>query len=149
MNMEKNQSVGFAVESIELLECFVGNIQPAATKEYSLGLTQFERQTDGKHLKAITGFDLMTGIDKPACTFTCKFSIEYSAKGESTDWSLVKDHIIVAHVLPFIREFMWNITMRMPIDGVMIHPVNAHQLVDRFRAARGEPPQNIPEKSPQ
>lgn len=154
--MEPRQSGGISVDSIELLDCHVGNIKLevprlGASKNYNLGLTSFtkSRLQENGGLKAIASFDLMCGIENPVCIFKCTFSIRYSSGGDPGCLDALKDHVIIAHILPFLREFVWNTTMRMPVAGLMMRPVNAVQLIDRFKRTQEALPQTTPSPDPQ
>jgi hypothetical protein len=134
--MDQRNRKGITVENVSLLECSVGQPLAEAPKNYNLRLIQFDKILDQEKskLKYIAGFDLMSGMAVSACSFNCKFSIEYSLDDEPNNWDRLKDHVVIAHVLPFLREFVWNVTVRMPIGGVMINPLNTLLLLEEFKS---------------
>lgn len=133
--MDKKASPGISFKKIELLECSVGRINMDAELKFSVGIDTLNRVvTDsGGSLVVVVGFNLMQDVQTPACCFTCTFSATYSRPLDANmTWDEFKDHIAVAHMVPFVREFICNITMRMPLAVLMIPPINANLLVEDY-----------------
>jgi hypothetical protein len=140
--VDKTKSPGISLESIQLMECSVGNVSPEKDLKFSLGITDLKRTTlsDGKVLTVFVGFDLMKGLEKPPCKFTCSYLATYTRSQDSNmTWEEFKDHIAVAHLIPFVREFVSNITTRMPLSGLMLPPINTHELVAEYLQPTLEP----------
>jgi hypothetical protein len=134
--MDKTKSPGITLENIQLLECNVGGINQNAELRYSVGIYEFVRTVHSANkLSALVGFDLTMDIVNPACTFTCKFLSSYNRAGDGNmTWEDLPDHVIIAHMVPFFREFVSNMTHRMPISVlIMVPPANTSVLLARFR----------------
>lgn len=134
--MDKKASPGIAFQHLHLLDCELGRIVPDAELQFEVGIEELRRQytENGSKLLLEVGFNLMHGVVNPAFKFRCSYRATYHRPAEaSMSWEEFKDHIAVAHVLPFLREFVVNLTIRMPLPALMIPPTNAHRLVEEFR----------------
>ena len=132
---------GIIVESILLLDCEVAYHGVKQGKSYHLALTSLQRteEADGKNLLVRAGFDLMHGVADPVCTLRCTFLAIYSKAASSPlNWSEFTDGLAVAHMVPFVREFIATTTNRMPVPPLMIRPVNAFMLVEDYQKRMAE-----------
>ena len=133
--MDKAKSPGISIESVHLLECSVGDVNREGDLKFSLGITRFSRTlvSDGKVLAVTVSFDLMMGVEKPPCKFQCTFVATYTrpadTENQNMNWDEFKDHVAVAHLVPYVREFVSNMTTRLPLSVLMIPPVNTHKLM--------------------
>ena len=129
-------------EKVALLECKVGDAIPGADPLYNLGIVSLNRTIleEGKVLRIEVGFNLLDGVKEPACTFRCTFASTYRTAKSNGDWEAIKEHVAVAHLIPFVREFIWNLTSRMPLGALMIAPMNTHRMVEAFRSRVAEAP---------
>jgi hypothetical protein len=124
------------VENILLLDCKVEFLGPKESQSYCLAMTKLQRtlMNDSKTLLVRAEFDLMHGVKDPACGLKCTFLAVYSnAKASTINWEEFTDGLAVAHMIPFVREFIANITNRMPVPPLLIRPVNAYVLVEDFQ----------------
>ena len=80
-------------------------------------------------------FNLLHQVSDPTLEFTCTFSAEYKRSVDcQMQLSDLKDHIAVAHILPFLREFAFNVTGRLRGSPVlMIPPINANLLLSDWK----------------
>jgi hypothetical protein len=134
--MDKTKSPGIALRNIQLTECTIADVKLNAELRYSLGICEFVRtELNANHLTVLVGFDLMLDVADPACTFKCKFLATYSRQDEENmTWAELPDHVVVAHIVPFFREFVSNMTHRMPISVlVMVPPANTSAMLAEFR----------------
>jgi hypothetical protein len=134
--MDETKSAGISIESVHLLECDVGEVKREADLKFSLGISHFSRTliSDGKVLAITVSFDLMKGVENPPCKFHCKFAVTYTRSPESNmTWDEFKDHVAVAHVIPYVREFVSNITTRLPLSVLIVPPVNTYQLLREYQ----------------
>ena len=134
--MDKKSSPGISFQKLQLLECAAGGVDRAAELKFGVGITTLTRtiSADGGSLQVEVGFDLMQGVETPPCRFTCTYSATYTRPPEANmTWDEFKDHLAVAHILPFLREFICNVTMRMPLTALMIPPINSNRLVEDYR----------------
>lgn len=134
--MDKTLSPGISIESVHLLECNVGAVKPEVDLKFSLGITRFDRAivSDGKVLLVAVSFDLMQRIENPPCKFQCSFLVTYTRSTESNmKWDEFHDHVAVAHIIPYVREFVSNLTARLPLSVLMIPPVNTHKMMEEYR----------------
>lgn len=115
-------------------------IKSGNNKSYCLKLLAYEAnesqedQNDKFSYNAKLSYDLMSGVKKPLCKFRCTFELQYTGNAEGR--KLLKEHIVVAHSIPYLREFVSNLTMRTSITALTLEPVNAIQLWDRYRTEK-------------
>jgi hypothetical protein len=134
--MDQTKSAGIAIESVHLLACTVGDVKREVDLKFSLGITHFSRAliSDGKMLAVTVSFDLMQGIENPPCKFQCTFAVTYTRPSEANmKWDEFKDHVAVAHIVPYVREFVSNITTRLPLSVLMVPPVNTYKLLKEYQ----------------
>jgi len=83
---------------------------------------------------------LMYKVENPPCRFDCAFIAIYTRPDNAPmKWEEFKDHIAVAHMVPFVREFISNMTNRMPLQVLMIPPMNTSKMLADFRASKTLP----------
>lgn len=143
--MDETKNSGISIESVHLLECNVGDVKREVDLKFSLGISHFSRTlvSDGKVLAITVSFDLMSGIENPPCKFQCTFAATYTRSSEpNMTWDEFKDHVAVAHIIPYVREFVSNITARLPLSVLMVPPVNTHKMLKDYRQLtfKAEPP---------
>jgi preprotein translocase subunit SecB len=138
---------GISVQNILLLDCMATFRGAKDKPNYHLALTNLARHVDEnqKHLMVTATFDLMYKVADPICDLSCSFLAVYSKTENATiDWSAFSDGLALAHMLPFVREFVSSITNRMPIPPLMIPPVNAFELVQGYLARKAAQPSAAP-----
>jgi preprotein translocase subunit SecB len=59
-------------------------------------------------------------------------------EGSSVNWSEFSDGLAVAHMVPFVREFIASTTDRMPLTPLVFRPVNAFVLVENYQKRQAE-----------
>ena len=144
--MDKTQKTpGISLERVHLLECSVRDVNPDSELHFDLAITDLKRnQISEKTLTVLVAFDLMKGIDNPPCHFTCTYLATYIRPAEAAmTWDEFKDHLAVAHLVPYVREFISNITTRLPLSTLMLPPLNAHHLVRNYRQLSLPDPQPL------
>lgn len=132
---------GIVVENVLLLDCKVAFHGAKEKQNYCLALTNLQRTetAEGKCLLVRASFDLMHGIIDPSCTLKCTFlAVYYKAVNSTVQWNEFSDGLAVAHMLPFVREFIASTTNRMPVPPLMMRPVNAFVLVDDYQKRMSE-----------
>ena len=135
--MDKAKAPGISFQKIELWACSVEIKDSTIELRYGLGISDFKKEfsEDQTQLTIVVSFDLMQGVERPPCDFKCTFAAVYVRPPDANmAWGDFKDSVAVAHMLPFVREFICNVTMRMPIAALMIPPINAHQMFDSYRS---------------
>lgn len=129
------------VENILMMQCQASFIGIRENLNYELALTDLKRSMDneGERLVVIASFNLMHNIQNPCCDLECTFVAIYSKTSETTvSWDDFSDGLAVAHIIPYLREFISNITNRMPVPPLTLKPVNAFTLVDAFHSRQKE-----------
>lgn len=124
---------------IELLSCQVAKSDNLPSQmRYEVALTRFARHLDEQKatLCIKVGIDIMSGIEDPACSLLCEFQIVYTRPGETPDdWDqTIKDHIALAHLVPYVREFVSNMTGRMGLRPLLLPPLNTSGLLRKLRS---------------
>jgi preprotein translocase subunit SecB len=51
-------------------------------------------------------------------------------------WEDFKDHVAIAHLIPYLREFVSNMTARLPLSVLMIPPINTSKMLEEFRDSK-------------
>ena len=129
------------VDDILLLGCEVAYHSTAENPSYALGLTELRRMVTPEHKELFVSatFDLMHGIEKPPCTLICTYLAIYTTKEPTKAcWDEFSDGLAVAHMIPYVREFISSVTNRMPLPPLMMKPVNAFVLVDNYNAGKNK-----------
>lgn len=145
--MEAIHKSGIGIEMIRLTKAQAEYLQPVESPKYHLGLTGYDRaeQDEGKHLVVAASFDLMHGVESPIMVLTCSFVVRYNRKSDtSMPWSEFTDALALAHIVPYLREFVSSTTGRMPSPVLMLDPVNTAALLGdlklRMEAAKAAKP---------
>jgi hypothetical protein len=136
--MEESKSPGISIDQVILTECHLGGVDLAAALEYNLVLVRKERilGKDEKKLSYLLAFDLMQGMEKPPIRFTFAFLVQYSRDEKANmKWAEFTDAHALTHVLPFIREFVVNMTSRTIIPKLIIPPLNVYALLKAYEQA--------------
>jgi preprotein translocase subunit SecB len=92
---------------------------------------------------------LMHGIEKPLFKFTCVFGARYERQGDqSMPWENFTTVMAVTHLVPYLREFVSNVTNRSLAPALILPPINAHALLAEFekRRQQSNPPLSPSEK---
>jgi hypothetical protein len=140
--MDISQHSEIQNEAINLLECVIGDLDPTVEHlRFHLGITNVERvfAEENRVMVFQAGFDLMHKVENPAFTMKFSFGSVYSRPEEANmSWDEFTDEIILAHMIPFIREFIANTTIRLPIPQLLIPPMNTHVLLSEYRDGLSE-----------
>ncbi len=137
--MDKTKSPGISIKSVHLLQCNIGDVKPEVDLKFSLGITDFSRVivSDEKVLQVKVSFDLMDKIENPPCRFDCTYLATYTRPADAEmKWEEFKDHIAVAHLIPYLREFVSNMTTRLPFSVLMIPPMNTSKMLADFAKSK-------------
>ena len=135
--MAQKTSSAFSIQKLHLLECSFGNLKQSAELRFNVGITSLERVEEENTLRIEVGFDLMHDVENPPCTFSCKYRAIYQRDPDSAgNWNELKDHVVLAHLVPFLREFICTVTMRTPLTALMIAPINTSRLIEEYKSSR-------------
>ena len=133
--MDKTKKPGIGLTHVLLTACEIAELKVAKQRSFRVAIVGFRRveSEEGAKLTVDAEFDLMFGIKDPTLKFICAFRAIYTRTPDSPmTWLEFKDHIAVAHLLPFLREFVANMTTRMPVAPLMLPPTNGHHLVKDY-----------------
>jgi len=133
--MEKDQNPGIQLNNINLVDCCLSGLNLENDLQFNLGIESFQRQKlDDKHLAVRIAFDLMQEIENPPYKLTCSFVAFYERTDESPmTWKEFEDAMVIAHILPYVREFVSGVTLRLPLPPLMLPPTNAFALHKRYK----------------
>ena len=123
------------IDSIILFNCEVQLVDIKGTPEYNLRLTHLSRNfsEDHKVMNFLVSFDLMKDIEKPVFAMKASYLIIYSRpEDKGMSWIEFSDSIAIAHAIPYLREFISNMTSRMQLNTLHIPPINAFFLVEEY-----------------
>ena len=144
MDNQGQKDPGIAIQHVRLLKAHIEMVSAEGKPEYNLrltGLRRFESQ-DGNFLDLLASFDVMHGVEKPLFKFTCDFIVRYERKSaDSMPWKAFGSAMALAHVIPYLREFVSNMTNRLPAPVLLLDPINTHVMVEEFeqRSRQAEP----------
>ena len=141
--MENLKEPGISLKHVMLLKAFIEAHNPKATQQYNLQLVGLQRteSEDGKSLFIQASFDLMHMIDTPMFKFTCDFAAYYERRNEeSMAWKDFSSPVALAHIMPYLREFVNNITHRLPAPVLVLDPINTRAMIREYQQ-RPEAPQ--------
>lgn len=105
----------------------------------SLGLESFERkeslnEKDGSvTVTAKASFNLFGNVKNPGMLLMCSYGITYSCKNLE-DAKLIPDQVILAHLIPYLREHVTSITAKSRFSVLYLDTVNTYELMEQFRA---------------
>ena len=137
--MDKTKNPGIAIKSVHLIQCNIGDLKQDVELKFSLGITDFNRTitADGKILLVKVAFDLMHNTENPPCRFDFTFVATYTRPDNAVmQWEEFKDHVAVAHLVPYVREFVSNMTTRLPLLVLMIPPMNTSKMLADFLSSK-------------
>ena len=141
--MDKTKQPGIAFDRIDLFDCRIGNIEIKNELTYHLRLIKKNRSfsKDKKRMVALFGFDLMGGVENPPFEFKCSFVAHYSrAEDAAMSWEEFTDAMALTHIVPFVREFLSNMTNRMPMPTLILPPTNVFVLLEEFARMQAQKP---------
>jgi len=129
---------GIGIEDIRLLRARVEVADKDGERKFNLRLVALERKLseDNKVLTVIASFDVTHLIAKPLFNFTCDLFARYRRYAEGgMPWEQFSTPMALAHMVPYLREFVSNMTSRMPIPTLMLPPVNTNKLFSGYEEA--------------
>ena len=137
--MDPLKESGIAIERILLLKSHVEMANQDGQREYNLRLTALSRlePPDGKTLDLYAAFNLMHGIETPLFKFTCEFLARYTRRDDANmAWNEFTSAMALAHIIPFLREYVSNITNRLPAPVLILPPINTHAMIADYEKRR-------------
>lgn len=148
--MDKTKQPGISFDRIDLFDCRIGNVEIKNELTYHLRLIKNSRSfsDDKKRMVALFGFDLMGGVENPPFEFKCAFVAHYSRDEDSAmSWDEFTDAMALTHVVPFLREFLSNMTNRMPMPTLILPPTNVFVLLGEYARLQAATPAPQPPSS--
>lgn len=132
--MDMTKSSGISIEKVHLIACQAKMLGVPEKLHFNMTLTGLKRVEKGNTLIVEAGFDMMGGVEKPACALECTFGIVYSRTDESQmTWGKVSDGLVLTHLVPYVREFVSSVTLRMPLPALILQPTNISLLLEEYR----------------
>ena len=129
------------IDSVFLLDCKVGGIASENEPKYNLALTSFEKDIskEEKTLYITAKFNLFHGIKKPPFKLEATFGVKYTRpEDKGMTFEEFKDQVALAHFIPYLREFISNMTTRMPIKPLFLPPINTFALYEAYQKRLSE-----------
>lgn len=102
---------------------------------YHLALVGFSKVFDPDRggVAVRLDFDAFFEVENPVLEARFSFAVRYEAEGDREKlWASLKDHIVLAHCVPYVREFLSSMTTRMPITPLTVDMVNTHAMFEDF-----------------
>jgi hypothetical protein len=144
---------GVSLAQISLIDCRVGGLKSSKSRQYGVGITAFSRKEDESKMSMDieVEFNLLHQVSNPTLEFICTFSAEYKRSVNcQMQLSDLKDHIAVAHILPFLREFAFNVTGRLrESPALMIPPINANLLLSDWKNRQEQTAAGFSDRKPE
>ncbi len=133
--MTQSNNPGIFIEQIVLIRSVVEMLNPQGKPEYDLRLTRVAREfaNDNKNLVMTFSFSLMGEIKAPLFRLLCDFGVFYRRQDDATmAWDDFSDAAALAHVIPYLREFISNMTNRLPIQPLILPPINTNIMISEY-----------------
>jgi hypothetical protein len=107
---------------------------------HRLALTLYHREdvmvSEGVSLLPVRMlFDLFQGLDGQPFQLMCSYRIVYELKDES-EAVLLKDHVILAHVIPYLREHISGLTVKSRFPVLYIDTINTLDMLEEYNKSR-------------
>lgn len=138
--MDKLKPSGIILRNVCLMKARIEMKNPDGKQEYNLQLIGLERleSDDGLKLGLYAFFDVLYGVENPLFQFTCDFLARYERdpEQENMQWKDFGSAVALAHIIPYLREFVSNMTNRLPVPVLMLNPINTHAMVENFEQRR-------------
>jgi preprotein translocase subunit SecB len=136
--VEDQKVPGIAIEHVRLLNAHIEMVNSTVEGKpsYNVRLIGMQRveSHDGMVLDLLAQFDVMHGVEKPLFKFTCDFVARYRRRAaDSMTWEEFSSGMALAHIIPYLREFVSNMTNRLPAPVLMLDPINAHAMIDDYK----------------
>ena len=84
-----------------------------------------------------THFDLMRDAKNPNFLFQVCYETIYTAK-DKADFDVIKEHVAIAHVIPYVRELASSLTARANFKPLIIPPLNTLYLYNQYLEKKSE-----------
>jgi len=133
--MDQHKPSGIVIDQIRLLRSHIEFGNPDGPREYNLRLVSLNRvqSPDGKTMDLYAGFDVMHGVEKPLFKFTCDFVARYTRRDDADmPWKEFSSAMALAHIIPYLREYVSNTTNRLPTPVLMLDPINTYNMIANF-----------------
>ena len=133
--MDEQKNPGIQHLSVELYECKIGDLDVNAKCQFHLGLTALNRHYDDhrKIMAFFASFDLMSGVENPPFQMTFTLGSIYTRPPDANmEWDELTDAIVLAHLIPFVREFVASMSIRLPTPELMIPPINTYVMLNAY-----------------
>lgn len=128
---------GLKIENVLLMRCSADFIKPAEELHYTFTLSGMERQEEQPSPNRMVfgaSFAVVNDKDDPGLKVECTFCVSYLKEANAKfEWKDLGDHLALAHILPFAREFISSVTNRMPVPPLIIPPFNTYALVEEYK----------------
>ena len=125
----KGENMALKLEKISLVSSTFEIKPDAENCNYQLSLTSYKSRKapvpSGFGTDITLGFDLF-GKEQKQIKFRCVWVLRYT--GSNEDKALLKEHIVVAHAIPYLREYAVNTLMRAGLRQNLLDPTNAFHL---------------------
>jgi len=108
---------------------------------HRLSLTFFQREkvqevSEGVLLLPVRmQFNLFQGLDDQPFQLMCSYRIVYEIKDES-EADLLKDHVVLAHVIPYLREHISGLTVKSRFPVLYIDTINTLAMLEEYNKNR-------------
>ena len=138
------------IENISLITSLFIDLNKSPKKiPYSLTLTEYERFINCKDdeciLSADATFNLMEDVEEAVMAFVCRYRIQYSAKAKE-EFKVLTDPLILAHIIPYLREHVSNMTMRSRFPVLFLESINTNVLLKNYQEKKDKKEKKEKEK---
>jgi preprotein translocase subunit SecB len=138
--MDKSKPSGISISDISMLACRIGEVSRDADLDYNLAITDLKRElsADEKSLHVTVSFDLEHGVENPPCVFLTTWRAIYSRSEDANmTWDEFNDSFCISHIIPYLREFVGGMTLRLPMKSfLLIPPTNVNLLLEQYLKSR-------------
>ncbi len=120
-----------SMTAVNLVDCSFSIQNNSKRNTYNPVLVSYTQKETKQKYTALISFDLMGEVEKPSMALKCSFKLEYKYDEEGK--KILKEHIVLAHSITYLREFVANITMRTQLPTLLIPPINAIEMWKNYQ----------------
>ncbi len=127
---------GLSIETIRLTSCKAEYIKAKEKLSFSFGVSDIQRDNNymPNRMKISISFNVFDDKADPGLIFDCCYAVVYLKKKDSPfNWEEFDDALALAHIIPYVRELISNLTNRMPVPPLILPPYNTFSLVEEFK----------------
>lgn len=130
--------VNIRIVEIKMLACETRVLtisDPKDSKKTKINIANLNRTHKDELMFLNVSFDVGSGEEVSSFIIKAEFIAVYEKK-KDTLWDDFSTPVAIAHLIPYLREFISNMTSRMLLPPVFIPPVNTFKLFSEYESEK-------------